>query len=260
MQEALKQTTRELRRQLKFVPPRPLGVTLGGTGKETRDRHPKIGQGALIRASVTILGNIKVGEGAMVGADSLVMKDVPPHSTVTGIPAKVIGYVDDQDSSLTMKHDASKNFFLKLAISCKEARFNGEISLCRDLLVCQFLSPLGIIWCTKSPLENSFQKSFDSLNWYLPQHSFLSSLFQIANTCPALPHHRHGSRLREVSSDSNNRFPFYHASEVHPFPKSEYFHESNNLSVDRLPLFRIELRSYFFPVLFLGFFSYNWKD
>ncbi|KAF3649155.1 Serine acetyltransferase 4 [Capsicum annuum] len=125
MQEALKQTTRELRRQLKFVPPRPLGVTLGGTGKETSERHPKIGQGALIRASVTILGNIKVGEGAMVGADSLVMKDVPPHSTVTGIPAKVIGYVDDQDSSLTMKHDASKNFFLKVAISCKEARFNA---------------------------------------------------------------------------------------------------------------------------------------
>ncbi|PHT68889.1 hypothetical protein T459_28376 [Capsicum annuum] len=152
MQEALKQTTRELRRQLKFVPPRPLGVTLGGTGKETRDRHPKIGQGALIRASVTILGNIKVGEGAMVGADSLVMKDVPPHSTVTGIPAKVIGYVDDQDSSLTMKHG--------------------------DLLVCQFLSPLGIIWCTKSPLENSFQKSFDSLNWRAPDLLFHHPVLQ----------------------------------------------------------------------------------
>lgn len=105
------------------------GVTLGGTGKEIGDRHPKIGQGALIGASATILGNIKIGEGAMVGAGSLVMKDVPPHSMVTGIPAKVIGYVDDQDPSLTMKHDASKEFFKQVAISCKEARANGEISL-----------------------------------------------------------------------------------------------------------------------------------
>ncbi|WMV16533.1 hypothetical protein MTR67_009918 [Solanum verrucosum] len=104
------------------------GVTLGGTGKEIGDRHPKIGQGALIGASATILGNIKIGEGAMVGAGSLVMKDVPPHSMVTGIPAKVIGYVDDQDPSLTMKHDASKAFFKQVAISCKEARSNGAVA------------------------------------------------------------------------------------------------------------------------------------
>ncbi|KAF3661141.1 (-)-camphene/tricyclene synthase, chloroplastic [Capsicum annuum] len=104
------------------------------------------------------------------------------------------------------------------------------------------------------------QQSGYFANRYLPQHSFLSSLSQIANTCPVLPHHRPGSRLREVSSDSNNGIPFYHASEVHPFPKSECFHKSNSLSVDRLPLFRVELRSYFFPVMFLGFSSYNWKD
>ncbi|PHT42383.1 F-box protein SKIP1 [Capsicum baccatum] len=92
---------------------------------------------------------------------------------------------------------------------------------------------------------------------YLPQHSFLSSFFQIVDTCPILPHHCPGSRLREMSSYSNNGFPFYHAPEVHSFPKSECFHESNSLSVDRLPLLRVELRSYFFPVLFVGFFSYN---
>ena len=55
------------------------GVTLGGTGKEHGDRHPKIGQGALIGAGATILGNINVGEGAMIAACSLVLKDVPPH-------------------------------------------------------------------------------------------------------------------------------------------------------------------------------------
>ena len=55
------------------------GVTLGGTGKAHGDRHPKIGQGALIGAGATILGNINVGEGAMIAACSLVLKDVPPH-------------------------------------------------------------------------------------------------------------------------------------------------------------------------------------
>ena len=55
------------------------GVTLGGTGKEIDDRHPKVGEGALIGASVTILGNIKIGHGAMVASGSLVLKNVPPH-------------------------------------------------------------------------------------------------------------------------------------------------------------------------------------
>ncbi|KAF3667158.1 Serine acetyltransferase 2 [Capsicum annuum] len=104
------------------------GITLVGIGKETGDRHPKIGQGALIGASVTILGNIKVGEGAMVGANSLVMKDVPLHSMVIGIPAKMVGYIDDQNPSLNMKHDVSKEFFQKVAISCKEARSNGSVA------------------------------------------------------------------------------------------------------------------------------------
>ncbi|XP_047316630.1 serine acetyltransferase 4-like [Impatiens glandulifera] len=87
------------------------GVTLGGTGKELGDRHPKVGQGALIGASAIILGNIKIGEGALVAAGSLVLKDVPPHSMVAGIPATIIGYVDEKDPSLTMRHDASKEFF-----------------------------------------------------------------------------------------------------------------------------------------------------
>ncbi|KAF3682611.1 hypothetical protein FXO38_01209 [Capsicum annuum] len=103
---------------LDFLPKADDGVTLGGNRKETGDRHPKIGQGAFIGASVNILRNIKVGRGAIVGADYLVMKDVPPHSIVTGIPEKVIGYVDDQDPSLNMKHDASKEFFQKVAIIC----------------------------------------------------------------------------------------------------------------------------------------------
>lgn len=87
------------------------GVTLGGTGKEIGDRHPKIGRGALIGATATILGNIEIGEGAMVAAGSLVLKNIPPHSMAAGNPAKVVGYVEDQDPSLTMNHDATKEFF-----------------------------------------------------------------------------------------------------------------------------------------------------
>uniref|UniRef100_A0A0D9VP80 Serine acetyltransferase N-terminal domain-containing protein n=1 Tax=Leersia perrieri TaxID=77586 RepID=A0A0D9VP80_9ORYZ len=80
------------------------GVTLGGTGKQNGDRHPKIGQGALLGAGATILGNINVGEGAMIAAGSLVLKDVPPHSMAVGNPAKVVGYTEKEDPSLTMKH------------------------------------------------------------------------------------------------------------------------------------------------------------
>lgn len=67
-------------------------VTLGGTGKETGDRHPKIHRGVMIGAGAKILGNIIVGEGAKVGAGSVVLDDVPPHSTVAGVPARIIGH------------------------------------------------------------------------------------------------------------------------------------------------------------------------
>jgi len=67
------------------------GVTLGGTGKESGNRHPKVRCGVMIGANASIIGNIEIGEGAKVGAGSVVMKDVLPHVTVAGIPAKVIG-------------------------------------------------------------------------------------------------------------------------------------------------------------------------
>ncbi|KGN48988.1 serine acetyltransferase 2 [Cucumis sativus] len=109
------------------------GVTLGGTGKEVGDRHPKVGDGALIGASTTILGNIKIGKGAVVAAGSLVLKDVPPHSMVAGIPAKVIGYVAEQDPSLTMKHDATKDFFEHVAGStCRDAKATGQCPESKD--------------------------------------------------------------------------------------------------------------------------------
>ncbi|CAN6873017.1 hypothetical protein HID58_089042 [Brassica napus] len=77
---------------------------VGGTWKETGDRHPKIGEGALLGACVTVLGNISIGAGAMVAAGSLVLKDVPPHSVVAGNPAKLIRVMDEQDPCLAMKY------------------------------------------------------------------------------------------------------------------------------------------------------------
>jgi serine O-acetyltransferase len=67
------------------------GVTLGGTGKETGDRHPKIGRGVLIGAGAKILGNIRVGEFSRIAAGSVVLKEVPPCKTVAGVPARVVG-------------------------------------------------------------------------------------------------------------------------------------------------------------------------
>lgn len=66
-------------------------VTLGGTGNESGDRHPKIRQGVMIGSGAKILGNIEVGRGSKVGAGSVVLKDVPAHVTVVGVPAKVVG-------------------------------------------------------------------------------------------------------------------------------------------------------------------------
>ncbi|HBD95398.1 MAG TPA: serine O-acetyltransferase [Spirochaetia bacterium] len=77
-------------------------VTLGGTGKETGDRHPKIGNGVLIGAGAKILGNIKIGDGVKIGAGSVVLSDVAPHTTVVGIPAKIVGKPKTNSPSFEM--------------------------------------------------------------------------------------------------------------------------------------------------------------
>jgi serine O-acetyltransferase len=79
-------------------------VTLGGTGKEQGDRHPKIGDGVLISAGAKILGNIHIGDSAKVGAGSVVLKAVEPHCTVAGVPAKVVGHPNCETPALEMDH------------------------------------------------------------------------------------------------------------------------------------------------------------
>ncbi|TWI37082.1 serine O-acetyltransferase [Paracoccus sulfuroxidans] len=77
-------------------------VTLGGTGKEDGDRHPKIGSGVLIGAGAKVLGNIRVGNNSRIAAGSVVLSDVPPCKTVAGVPARIIGDAGCAEPSNTM--------------------------------------------------------------------------------------------------------------------------------------------------------------
>ena len=77
-------------------------MTLGGTGKEDGDRHPKIRRGVMIGAGAKILGNIEVGQCARIAAGSVVLKAVPPNTTVAGVPAKVVGEAGCAEPARTM--------------------------------------------------------------------------------------------------------------------------------------------------------------
>ncbi|MEL6608711.1 MAG: serine O-acetyltransferase [Pseudomonadota bacterium] len=77
-------------------------VTLGGTGKEDDDRHPKIGDGVLIGAGAKVLGNIKVGHCSRIAAGSVVLEEVPACKTVAGVPARIVGEAGCAQPSVTM--------------------------------------------------------------------------------------------------------------------------------------------------------------
>ncbi|UWQ15589.1 serine O-acetyltransferase [Aliiroseovarius sp. M344] len=77
-------------------------VTLGGTGKEDEDRHPKIADGVLIGAGAKVLGNIKVGTCSRIAAGSVVLEDVPSHKTVAGVPARIVGEAGCDCPSINM--------------------------------------------------------------------------------------------------------------------------------------------------------------
>lgn len=77
-------------------------VTLGGTGKEDDDRHPKIGDGVLIGAGAKVLGNITVGHCSRIAAGSVVLEAVPPNTTVAGVPARIVGEAGCAQPSVMM--------------------------------------------------------------------------------------------------------------------------------------------------------------
>ncbi|WP_299627175.1 serine O-acetyltransferase [uncultured Tateyamaria sp.] len=84
-------------------------VTLGGTGKEEEDRHPKIGNGVLIGAGAKVLGNIKIGDCSRIAAGSVVLEEVPPCKTVAGIPARIVGEAGCSQPSVSMNHMLGKD-------------------------------------------------------------------------------------------------------------------------------------------------------
>ena len=79
-------------------------VTLGGTGKDGGDRHPKVRRNVLIGAGAKILGNVEIGEGAKIGAGSVVLTNVPAHCTFAGVPAVHVGRTQCEEPSLEMNH------------------------------------------------------------------------------------------------------------------------------------------------------------
>lgn len=102
-------------------------VTLGGSGKVGGDRHPKIRRGVLLSAGSKIIGNIEVGEGAKVGAGSVVLQDVPPHVTVAGVPAVVVGRPSVASPAFDMDHALdAENPQLALHQNKSESGTNSE--------------------------------------------------------------------------------------------------------------------------------------
>lgn len=89
-------------------------VTLGGTGKESGDRHPKVRSGVMIGAGAKILGNIEIGEGAKIAACSVVLEAVEPHTTVAGVPARVVGRPSSENPSFDMDQQINRqNSFIE---------------------------------------------------------------------------------------------------------------------------------------------------
>ena len=80
------------------------GVTLGGTGADRGDRHPKIGRGVLLGAGAKVLGNITIGDYAKVASGSVVLKPVPPGCTVAGVPARLVNFPTEAAPARTMDH------------------------------------------------------------------------------------------------------------------------------------------------------------
>ncbi len=79
-------------------------VTLGGTGAQRGDRHPKIGRGVLLGAGAKVLGNIQIGEYAKIASGSVVLKAVPPHCTAAGVPARLVNCPTCEQPARSMDH------------------------------------------------------------------------------------------------------------------------------------------------------------
>ncbi len=80
------------------------GVTLGGTGKQKGKRHPTLGNNIVVGAGAKILGNFKIGDDSYIGANSVVLNEVPPHSTIVGVPGRVVKIKGQYVPNITFNH------------------------------------------------------------------------------------------------------------------------------------------------------------
>ena len=103
------------------------GVTLGGTGKETGKRHPTIGNNVVIATGAKVLGSFKVGDHAKIGAGSVVLKEVPPHATVVGIPGRIVVLHGQRVHNKEEYKQAWLNFCENRGMDIKDEKIYNEI-------------------------------------------------------------------------------------------------------------------------------------
>ena len=80
------------------------GVTLGGTGKEIGKRHPTLGDHVMVGVGAKVLGNITIGDHSYIGANSVVLSSIPPHSTVVGVPGRIVKVRKGENAEETLNH------------------------------------------------------------------------------------------------------------------------------------------------------------
>lgn len=106
------------------------GVTLGGNGKQQGDRHPKLGCNVLVGAGASILGNVKIGDGAKIGASAVVLNEIPAFATAVGCPAKIIGLAKEDNPAAGLDH------------SCKLVQMFSNPKMKKSLCPYRHLNPL----------------------------------------------------------------------------------------------------------------------
>jgi serine O-acetyltransferase len=110
------------------------GVTLGGTGKERGKRHPTLGDDVIVGVGAKILGAITVGDGARIGGGAVVLRDVPPHSTAVGVPAKVVSFRQPDGTTRRVESLPDPEMDMISALRRKLAELEERMSTVEDAL------------------------------------------------------------------------------------------------------------------------------
>jgi serine O-acetyltransferase len=110
------------------------GVTLGGTGKERGKRHPTLGNDVLVGVGAKVLGAITIGDGARIGGGAVVLRDVPPHATAVGVPAKVVSFREPDGTTKRVENLPDPEMDMITALRRKIADLEGRMESVEDAL------------------------------------------------------------------------------------------------------------------------------